>query len=248
MPSLRELQAQMARAVLAAPAPGLLAAIAPGGVSPQRRLAVYRNNVQYALYRVLEGNFPATRRVAGEQPFRAAAHDFLRHHPPAQPQLHAWGGDLVGFLREHPATGAMPWLADLAGLEWAREWSYYAADAPVLEPSALAALPEDRCPALRLLLHPTARLIASPWPVYGLWLGKGAVPPQPAAEHVLAVRPHMEVLTLPLGVGEHALLAALCDGAELADAAEAAAEREPALELMRVLARHLAGGTFTAFA
>ena len=56
----------------------------------------------------------------------------------------------------------------------------------------------------------------------------------------------MEVLTLRLSQGEHALLAALDGGHTLAEAAEAAMAAEPDLDLMAALARHLTSGSFAA--
>ena len=247
MPALRELQAGFARVVLGGSPAGLLEAVVADRLSPSRRLAVYRNNVHIALLRVLEGGFPSTRRAAGEQGFRAAALAFLRAAPPAEPCLHRWGGEFPTWLAEHPATATRPWLVDLARFEWAREEVYYAADAPVLTPAVLAGVPHERYPTLRLHLHPTARLLASPWPIHALWRGDAALPPRPTPAQLLVSRPGMEVLTLPLTPGEHALLAALAAASPLADAAEVALDAEPGLDLMAVLARHLASGTFTAF-
>ncbi len=246
MPALRELQARFARAVLGGPPSGLLDSLVADHLPPARRLAVYRANVHIALLRVLEGGFPATRRAAGEDRFRAAAIAFLRASPPVEPRLHLWGGAFPAWLAAHPETAGQPWLGDLAGLEWAREEVYYAADAPALVPTALAALPQERYPALRLRLHPTARLLASRWPIDALWRGEVASPP-PTPAHVLVSRPGMEVQTLVLTAGEHALLAALSADATLADAAEAALDAEPGLDLTAILARHLAAGTFTSF-
>jgi hypothetical protein len=247
MPLLRELQAEFARAVLT-PEGGLDGQVVAAGLDPARRFAVYRNNVMYSLRRVLEGNYPATRRVAGEARFRAAAEAFVRARPPRMPQLHAWGGELPELLRRHPATAEMPWLADLATLEWVREEAYYAADAAPLAPERLAGLAEAEALALRLELHPTARLLASPWPVWTLWSEETA-PAEVflAPERVLVVRPAMEVLTRPLGLGEHALLAAFAAGRTLAEAAEAALAVDPALDLQAVLATHLAAGSFVGF-
>lgn len=247
MPALRELQASFVRAVLGGPPAGLLDSLLGDHLSAARRLAVYRTNVHVALLRVLEGGFPATRRAVGEDSFRTVAIAFLRAAPPAEPRLHRWGGAFPAWLAEHPATAGSPWLADLARLEWAREEVYYAADAPVLTAAVLAAVPQERYPTLRLHLHPTARLLASPWPIDGLWRGEVTPPPGPTPAHVLVSRPCMEVSTLALAAGEHALLAALSAGATLAHAAEAALDAEPGLDLTTTLARHLAKGTFTAF-
>lgn len=244
MPSLRELQGEFARAVLV-PGGRLDGRVVAAGLDPARRFAVYRNNVMFSLRRVLEGNFPATRRVAGEERFRAAAEGFIRAAPPTQPQLHAWGGDFPAWLGHHAATAGRPWLVDLAALEWAREAAYYAADAPPLAAARLAGLAEDAAATLCLALHPTARLLASPWPIWRLWSGEAPVAEVlPAPERVLVVRPAMEVLTRPLSPGEHALLAAFAAGHMLAEAADAAQDAEPGLDLQQALARHLAAGTF----
>ena len=202
MRSLRELQANFSHAVRGGPDGGLTDRIVAGGIDPSRRLGVYRNNVHLSLARVLEGNFPATRRQAGEAAFGAAVHAYLRAHPPAQPQLLAWGGTFPAHLASCEATRDRPWLADLAALEWAREEVYYAADAPVLAPAALQTVPPDDYPGLRFALHPTARLLASGWPIFALWQD-GDARPTAAPQRVLVIRPAMEVLTLPLTAGEH---------------------------------------------
>lgn len=243
MPGLRDLQAEFARVVSGGQGGSLAERVAQDGIAAVRRLSIYRNNVQTSLRRVLEGNFPATRRHAGAEAFDVVAGDFLRAHMPDQPQLLAWGSDFPNVLAMHPATSDRPWLADLARLEWLREQAYYAEDADPLSPAALAAIPVERYPELRLLLHPTARLLVSPWPIHDLWSRPDAQP-RPATQHVLVVRPAMLVRTDLLTPGEHVLLAGLERSLVLAEAAEAALAAEPELDLQAALARHLAAGSF----
>jgi hypothetical protein len=244
MPALRELQAAFAQAMLRGETGPLPGHIEPRGLPPAVRLAVYRNNVRYSLLRVLQGNFPATRRRAGDRPFDEAARAYCVAHPPSMPQLHAWGGSFPNFLGEAgPLRGRADFVA-LAELEWAREAAYHAADAASLTPADLAAISAEAYPTLRLPLHPTAMLADSRWSLWSWWSGDDAAQ---GPESVLVVRPAMEVLTWRLGRGEHALLAALRDGAVLADAAEAAVSVEPDIDLQATLARHLAGGSFAAF-
>ncbi|MFO1069468.1 MAG: DNA-binding domain-containing protein [Geminicoccaceae bacterium] len=241
MPALRELQRAFADAVRRPGPAGVLDRIEPAGLTPARRLAIYRNNVRASLLRVLQGNFPATRRRAGEGPFDTVARAFIAARPPQAPQLHAWGDAFPTFLSKTGPTRGREDLAALATLEWAREAAYHAADAASLTAADLAAVPIGRYPALCLPLHPTAVLLPPRWPLWSWWAGDDAAD---APEAVLVLRPAMEVLTLRLGPGEHALLAALHDGLTLADAAAAATGAEAGLDLQAVLARHLAGGTF----
>ena len=161
MPTLRELQAAFARGVLDPAAGGTLAGrIVAGGLDPERRLAVYRDNVLVSLRRLLEGTFPATRRCLGPERFAELALAFVRAEPPDRPQLLAYGAGFPAFLARAGRRAAL--AADLARLEWAREEAYHAADAPPLDPASLAAIPAERYPELRFVPHPSLRLVPRP--------------------------------------------------------------------------------------
>ena len=114
---------------------------------------------------------------------------FVRAAPPDRPQLLAYGAGFPAFLAR---AGAQPLVADLARLEWAREEACHAVDAPPLDPASLAAVPQERYPALRLIPHPSLRLVPSAGPVFSLWqaLTADAAPPLPDAgpKQALVVR------------------------------------------------------------
>jgi hypothetical protein len=99
VPTLREVQAAFAQGVLD---PSLAARVASGivggGIAPKRRLALYRNNVLSSLRRVLEGTFPATRRLLGPERFAEIALAFIRSAPPDRPQLLAYGAGFPAFV------------------------------------------------------------------------------------------------------------------------------------------------------
>jgi hypothetical protein len=59
----------------------------------------------------------------------------------------------------------LPWLADLARLEWSMLECQEANDAPVLTPADLQDRPPDVLLQMRLERHPACRLLASAWPV-----------------------------------------------------------------------------------
>jgi Putative DNA-binding domain len=253
VPTLREVQAAFARGVLD---PSLAGGIASGvvgdGVAPERRLDVYRTNVFVSLRRVLEGTFPATRRLLGPERFAAFALDFIRAELPDRPQLAVYGAGFPAFLECSIEDTAPPWLVDVARLERAREEACHAADAPPLTPATLAALPLERYPELRFQLHPSLRLIRSAGPVYALWQAglNGSAEDSLAAgtnvqpEQVLVVRPDMTVTARPISAPDLVLVDALGRGAPLAAAAERAQAADAGFDLQAALALHLAGGTF----
>jgi hypothetical protein len=253
VPTLREVQAAFAQGVLdPLLAARVAGAIVAGGIAPERRLALYRNNVLCSLRRVLEGTFPATRRLLGPERFAGIALAFIRSAPPDRPQLLAYGAGFPAFVERWGEAPAVPCVADIARLEWAREQAFYAPDAPPLSAADLAAIPVARYAGLRFELHPSLRLIRSTGPVFALWQAATDASPEGISaalqdagpEQVLVVRPQMTVTTRPITAADLLLLDGLGDDLPLAEAAERAQAGDAGFDLQAALALHLAGGSF----
>jgi Putative DNA-binding domain len=88
----------------AAPAP----AMTHGRMSAPdvRRFAVYRNNVAVGLIGALEARYPVSRRIAGEDMFRAMARAFVRAHKPRTPVMIAYGGEFPEFVGAYLSSAA----------------------------------------------------------------------------------------------------------------------------------------------
>jgi hypothetical protein len=253
VPTLREVQAAFAQGVLD---PSLTLRVASGivggGIAPERRLAIYRNNVVSSLRRVLEGTFPATRLLLGPEGFARIALAFIRSEPPDQPQLLTYGAGFPAFVERSSEDAALRYVVDVARLEWAREEAYYAPDAPPLSAADLATIPIARYAELRFELHPSLRLIRGTGPVFALWQAAidasteaiSAALQKAGPEQVLVVRPAMTVTTRPIAAADLLLLEALGAGMPLAEAAERAQAGDAGFDLQAALALHLAGGSF----
>lgn len=252
---LRELQQAFRRGVLSGEDdPAALAVIAPDHIPPAQRFGIYRNNTSGSLVGVLMAAFPVVTRLVGEPFFRQMARTYVQARPPRVPQLLAYGSDFPDFLSEFAPARKLPYLPDVARLEWARQEAYFAADAVPLAPQSLQAVPAEAYAGLRFAPHPSARLVDSRFPVQAIWeanqpqnetvarvdLGQGG-------ERALILRPARLVLVYTLSPGNFALVTAMAGGASLAEAAGAALASEPAFDLQAALAGHLQRGTFTSF-
>lgn len=145
-------------------------AVTRDGLAPNRaallaRFAVYRNNVMHSLSRALARRFPVIERLVGDEFFSAMAVEFIRVHPPQSPVLMHWGDEFAGFLQGFPPVASLPYLPDVARLEYARGRSYHAADAEPIGPEALAALNPSQ--VLRLL--PSVQVLRFEHPVVTIW-------------------------------------------------------------------------------
>jgi hypothetical protein len=239
MPRLADLQAEFA-AALADPTRPPPADLGREAASPQsRRFDVHRNNSMVSLIEALATSFPVVRRLVGEDFFRAAARAYVRQDPPRSPVLLLYGRGFGDFLDDFEPARGVPYLGDVARLEWARVHAYNAADADPVGIDRLAAVPEAVLPRTRLVLHLSLRLLRSRFPVAALWAAtRGDAPDTDVdmtrGEDVAVLRPADSVEVRVLPAGGHDFIAALAAGAPLGAAtAESRAEFD--------LAQHLQG-------
>ncbi|BAQ18550.1 DNA-binding domain-containing protein [Methyloceanibacter caenitepidi] len=206
------------------------------GRRPTRRFAVYRNNVYASLIDMLAGRFPATAKLVGEEFFRAMAREYVEKTPPRSAVLLRYGGDVPDFIDAFPPASAVPYLADVARLEWAWHEAYHAADAEPLSQDALTAL-GPRAEDIGFVFHPSSRLVRSAYPVITIWeltMRDGEDEPGrlPAGgEDALVLRPVLQVTVRRLPPGGAAFAEALMAGEKLPAAARIALELDPAFDL-----------------
>ncbi|MGH8427318.1 MAG: DNA-binding domain-containing protein [Gammaproteobacteria bacterium] len=247
MHGLPDLQRAFARHVRGEDDPQALASVRGAGLTSAERLDIYRNNLLGNLTEALGTSYPAVLRLVGEDFFEAAAARFIRMHPSTSGNLQHYGAGFADFLAAFPEAASVAYLADVARLEWACQEALLAADADSLDPVTLGGGDAGS----RLALHPSARLIASAYPVLTLWLycmedEPGEPPALDNGERVLVVRPHDAVETLALAPGEFAFLGACRDGMTLGDALTRAGAAESGFDLAVCLQRHHGTGVFAA--
>jgi hypothetical protein len=250
VPALRELQSRVMAALRhgGSGADALVCAAPP--FTPARRLQVYRNNMLQSLGAALAAVYPVVQRLVGEDFFRQAARAYLRDHPSRSGNVQDFGDELPAFLRALPQCAALPYLGDVATLEWALHRAYHEVERQPLEAARLAAVPPALQAGLRLTLQPSAQFIAAPYPILAIWQANqhDAVPAvslDAGGDRLLVVQRALEVEFRRRDAGEDRWLRALAAGQGLAEATGAALAADPGFDLPRVLARHVQQGLFT---
>lgn len=229
----------------------MLDAVEAAHGSKERRLGVYRTNTLNSLSDVLASAYPVVERIVGPRFFRALAEAFIAAHPPQQPVLYRYGGDMADFLQSFEPTQELPYLADVARLEWARIESYFAADIAPLDPQRFAEVPPVRLGEVAFTLHPSAGLISAAFPVFEIWSvnqpDHETVPEIDFSVHengLIFRRDHL-VTQRVLGPGAFAWLESLKHGHALGEATEQASALDGNFDLQNTLRQHLADGIFT---
>jgi hypothetical protein len=245
--SPRDAGAAFAAALLDPSRPAPQGLIAWHGGATDRRFAVYRNNVLSGLVEALAKRFPVCAQLVGEEFFRAMARVYVRSAPPAAPMLSEYGGSFADFIARFEPAQCLPWLSDVARLEFALGCAYRAADAEAITLEALADLAPETLGERRLQLHPALRLIPSRFPIVSIWRAHVAGAPLSdidlsRGEDALAVRPDLLVNAEILPSGAGAFIAALQNGATLAEAAALGAQAAVDFDLAQGLVALFANG------
>lgn len=186
------------------------------------RFALYRGNLTSTWAKALAAAYPVIAQLVGEEFFTALAREYGRAHPSDNGDLNRFGAHFESFLRSFEHVQDLPYLPDMARLEWQLHRIHYAHHEPALQALDIdsQAVEEQSFP-----WQPTAQLFKSDWAVVPLWLAHQDRPfPQKMDEpsRALLSRPEWTAHVTPLQAPDYAALQALKEGKTFGAALDAA--------------------------
>jgi hypothetical protein len=216
-------QAAFVRALLDPdlPPPDALSTRHAGSV---RLFDVHRNNVIGGLVDALCDRFPVCLRLVGDEFFRAMTQTYVRSSLPRTPILYTYGEDFADFVASFEPASGLPYLPDVARLEYAAGRAYHAVDAAPLSLAAFRSLPSHRLATATVLLHPSAHVVRSAYPIVSIWRQNASDNPPDTVvldhgEDALIVRPRFEVEIRVLPPGGATFVEILMRGGAFGEAA-----------------------------
>lgn len=220
MQRLSEQQSRFARAILSGDAP---AQHGFGGTVPvAQALRIHRNTVIGALVNALRLSYPSVLALVGDGFFEQVAADFARRHPPTAACLNGYGESFSAFVSDHAPS--LPYLSDVALLDWAMQRALCAAQATrchTLTPDVVLQWPVSL--SVLALRYPAAEIRSA----LGDDAALAAIDLAPNNHWLLLWRSGRTVTTRQVGAASAAFVTAMLagEGAEIALAR--AAERAP---------------------
>ena len=140
-------------------------------------LDIYRRSVRRNYRNALGATYRTVKRLVGVAFFDAAVDAYVTANPSASADLNTYGDRFDRFLGAYPPAANLPYLADVARLEWAIDVVHRAADVPLVPDAVLAALAE--VPAAKLTRAAAVLSMGSPargwpariarWPISPSW-------------------------------------------------------------------------------
>jgi hypothetical protein len=243
---LERVQADFAAALVEPSATSALApALAGRDARVLDRLALYRGNVSAAWEKTLANAYPVVRALVGDEFFGGLARAYGRAHPSVSGDLNRFGARFAEFIDAFEHTRSLPYLGDVALLEWSVHGAHCAADPVALTRERIGTLPPGELLMARFALHPACAWVRSGFPVASIWLAHqpqatvGLPDSLDRSELALVVRPRWRVEVLSSSAGELAALARLREGADVEAAITAGLQAEPGFAFPKALVRWL---------
>ena len=195
------------------------------GARDAMRFDIYRASLQANLTQALADTYPVIEKLVGPRFFEAAAEFYVQDHPSRHGDIHGFGSEFSNFLRQFDPARALPYLADVAQLEWLAHRAFHAADRPPLEIGALAAFTTEQLSTIFLDLHPSLFVMQSDYPIHRLWQVNQDHAPDTSVNlsaggvNLAVYRDGLEIALMPFEASDFDFIAALRES-DLAGACE----------------------------
>lgn len=251
-PNFRNDQTSFARALFHPDEAGPDNLVDPQGAPAPKRFGVYRNNVVVSLIDNLASTFPACKSLVGEEFFNALAREYALNFPPSSPLMIYYGDEFAQFLSQFKPAQQVPFLSDIADIEYKRVKSYHAADGQQFDPNSIANVPQETLDNAKLKLHPSFFWSYSRFPAHQIYKRSSAGKTLEGigfeqAEITLICRPEWSVTTSSILPSHKAGLTALTAGFSLATTVEIGRKSDPDFDLQDLLTNLLAIGAVEQF-
>jgi hypothetical protein len=226
--------------------------IKSNGLTAQQRLAIYRNNTQLGLTEALRDGYPVVNKLVGTEFFNHLARKYICRHPPKAGCLLSFGGQFADFIAAFEPASGLPYLPDVARLEWYWHEAFHEADANSLAISTLAKVDPATYGKLGFTLHPSARLLTSAYPILKIWQSNQKGYESDVHIHLdeggcrlLIYRLEWDVVIFPMQEVEYQFLNFLAMELTLIQALEQVMAKEPHFAVQAVLQHWLNNGLLT---
>lgn len=164
MLGLRDQQRTIAAGLMSGETGFAATLIAASRISSADRLHIHRNTMLTALSNALALTYPAVEALVGAEFFAQTARAFIQADPPRAALLTRYGAAFPDFLGRYELLAGLPYLPDVARLEWAVE---QAAHGPSDDEAAPPA--DTDIGGTRLALAPSLALLQTGYRAEPIW-------------------------------------------------------------------------------
>jgi hypothetical protein len=138
-------------------------------LAPEERINIYAGGYVGAILQVLREVYPVCLKLVGDRFFEAMGEYFIVRYPSVSPDLHDYGSEFSEFIKTFPPAASLPYLGDVAHLEWLYTQAFHGSDSIEFDLNSLIALDPREWGRIQFHLQPQAFLITSIYPIHRIW-------------------------------------------------------------------------------
>lgn len=218
--------------------------ILPGKFESNELMQVYRNNYYISLTEALRSVYVSVDKLVGKGFFDFVAHSYIDAHPSKSGNLHEFGSYFSYFIGSLDQAASVPYIADIAKLDWAWHQMFHAKDSAPLNVETLEEFEHEELGALNFKFIEGMQVLTMGFTVFGLWNHCREIPGFEGAdelsynkttEFIMIHRLGLDVVVSLMSQAEVTFIEELKKGECLADATESAMSHNMQFQLLEVL-------------
>lgn len=197
------------------------------------RMQIYRHNVYANLTSALGALYPVVKRIVGDDFFQEMARCYVQETPSLSGDLNQYGVTFPEYIAGYPYAVELPYLPDVASLEWYWHVAFHAENCIAIDAAAfqiIAAENAEKWSELKFDLAASVKLLTSPYPLLQIWLAhqdnddnRWEIDWSATTSYFLISRVHTDVVIRELSYAESVFLNALRAKTSLQHSLDAAA-------------------------
>lgn len=138
-------------------------------LAANERLNIYRDSMIASLISALIETYPVCTQLVGNDFFNTLAQTYIQQSPSISPNLMHYGETFADFIAQFKPAQTLPYLADIARLEWAWQKAFCGADNTPLDTKTLSQMDEENYSGIIFELPEDCSLISSSYPILHIW-------------------------------------------------------------------------------
>jgi hypothetical protein len=168
---LRDIQQQFLSALFnQEPSPNILSVISETGArTAQQQFMSYRDSVIGGMIEAMAISYPVVKKLVGAQFFNHITYQFIRQTPSISPDLNNYGGNFSHYLETLDNLETVPYLYDVARLEWHWQCLINGSNAKPGNLHLLVDVEDSQTDNLLFKLSPHSGLLTSDYAVHKIW-------------------------------------------------------------------------------
>tara|TARA_R110002110_G_scaffold65206_1_gene179859 strand:- start:7056 stop:7844 length:789 start_codon:yes stop_codon:yes gene_type:complete len=194
----------------------------------KQRINIYRQSILGNVISILKDAYPVCFKLVGEQYFTALCQRFIMSHQNHHPDMSQYGSLFAAFLATfEPVQQQLPYLPDMARLEWACCQALDSAEYQPINLFALEQVPESQQTNLIFQLPVGSTLFDSCYPILSIWqqnqadsLGEENVNLDFPGDKLIIFRQDWTLLIHPLSEMSHNMLEMIAEGKSFGEVSE----------------------------